>query len=113
MHAVESRVVLVLMTISTQGILIEGELPNRVSRDRLMREAIEARVAIDTSNTLSTVRRCNVGHAVDSQVKSLARSKLHLHARNVMAGQAGVVIEALLGRGGFPAVSGSSIHPER
>jgi hypothetical protein len=55
-HAVKGGVVLVLMTIGTQGILIEGELPNRASRDRFMREAIEARVAIDTSNSLSAVR---------------------------------------------------------
>ncbi len=71
MDAVEGGVVLVLMTIGTQGILIEGEFPNRASRDRLMREAIEASMAIDTGNTLSTVRRCNVGNTVDSQIKDL------------------------------------------
>jgi hypothetical protein len=44
------------MTFSTEGILIEGELPNRASRDGLMRKTIEAYVAIDTSNALMAVR---------------------------------------------------------
>jgi hypothetical protein len=30
-----------------------------------------------------------------------------------MAGQAGVVIETLLARGGFAAVSGDATHPEK
>ena len=95
MNAVQRGVILIWVALLTRGVEIKGEVPASFCGDRIVRKSRDVFMTLHTGIPQPPMCVGSIYDRIYGEVKRFSGGKLRLESRCVMAGETGIIVNAL------------------
>ena len=93
--AVQRGVILICVALLTRGVEIKGEIPASLCGDRIVRKSRDVFMTLHTGIPQPPMCLSSIYDRIYGEVKRFSGGKLRLESRCVMAGETGIIVNAL------------------